>query len=250
LKKYLFFIASFIIVFLFISLQSPKIELRNVLIFTKTAGFRHESIKKGISAIKELGSQNGFAVFHTEDASFFNPSSLKKYQSIIFLNTTGDILNDEEQKNFEQYIQAGGGWVGIHSAADTEYKWPWYGQLVGAYFNGHPKIQNADLNVIEKSHPSTKKLPDLWNRKDEWYNYKFVNSNLNTTIKIDEGSYEGGTNGENHPISWYHNHDGGNAFYTGLGHTTESYQEKLFLDHILGGIFWSMGIEGSNQQIK
>ena len=142
---------------------------------------------------------------------------------------------------FERYIQAGGGWVGIHSATDTEYEWPWYGQLAGAYFNGHPRIQDADLFVVEKSNPGIEFLPDRWSRKDEWYNFRYVNPNVNILIKIDENSYEGGTNGENHPISWYHSYDGGRAFYTAFGHTKETYQEKLFLEHILAGIRWTMG---------
>jgi len=218
----------------------PKKQVKNVLIFTKTAGFRHKSIEQGVATITTLGNKHGFTIYHTEEASFINHRNLKKYDTVIFLNTTGDILNDEQQKQFERYIQSGGGWVGIHSATDTEYKWPWYGQLAGAYFNGHPKIQDADLIVVDKSHPSTKNLQNTWSRKDEWYNFKYVNPNINVLITIDENSYEGGTNGENHPVSWYHTYDGGRAFYTALGHTKESYQEKFFLEHILAGIQWTM----------
>ena len=218
----------------------PKKQVKDVLIFTKTAGFRHKSIEQGVAAIRTLGDKHGFTIHHTEKASFINHQNLKKYDTVIFLNTTGDILNDEQQMDFEHYIQSGGGWVGIHSATDTEYKWPWYGQLAGAYFNGHPRIQDADLIVLDKSHPSIKNLQSIWSRKDEWYNFKYVNPNINVLINIDENSYEGGTNGENHPVSWYHTYDGGRAFYTALGHTIESYQEKFFLEHILAGIQWTM----------
>ena len=222
------------------SCQSIGKEVKNVLIFTKTLGFRHDSIESGIAAIRALGEQNGFKVFHTEDASVINIKKLENYHVVIFLNTSGDILDNEQQKHFKRYIQTGGGWVGIHSATDTEYEWPWYGQLAGAFFNGHPRIQNADLIVTNKSHPTTKNLPDLWSRKDEWYNFRYLNPQINILINIDEDSYEGGTNGENHPISWYHSYEGGRAFYTALGHTKESYSEKLFLGHLLAGILWCM----------
>ncbi len=242
LNKILLFISFLTIMLSTMGFQSSKKQVKNILIFTKTAGYRHKSIDQGVAAIRTLGDKHGFTVFHTEDDSFINPGNLKHYHTVIFLNTTGDILNDEQQMHFERYIQAGGGWVGIHSATDTEYEWPWYGQLAGAYFNGHPRIQDADLIVVDKSHPSTKNLQNIWSRKDEWYNFRYVNPNVNILIKIDEDTYEGGTNGENHPVSWYHSYDGGRAFYTALGHTKESYQEKLFLEHILAGIRWTMGV--------
>ena len=222
------------------SFQSIDKEVKNVLIFTKTLGFRHDSIESGVAAIIALGEQHGFKVFHTEDASVINIRKLENYHVVIFLNTSGDILDNEQQEHFKRYIQTGGGWVGIHSATDTEYEWPWYGQLAGAFFNGHPRIQNADLIVTNKSHPTTKNLPDLWSRKDEWYNFRYLNSQINILINLDEDSFEGGTNGENHPISWYHSYEGGRAFYTALGHTKESYSEKLFLGHLLAGIMWCM----------
>ena len=146
-----------------------------------------------------------------------------------------------QQADFERYIQAGGGFVGVHSAADTEYDWIWYGHLIGAYFNGHPAIQEAEVSVVDKTHLSTKMLPDTWSRTDEWYNYKSLNQNVNKLLNLEEDSYEGGTNGKNHPIAWYHNYDGGRAFYTGGGHTDESYSEDLFLQHLLGGIQYAIG---------
>ena len=223
------------------SFKSSNKQIKNVLIFTKTAGYRHKSIEQGVATIRTLGDKHGFKIYHTEEASFINSKTLKQFHTVIFLNTTGDILNNEQQMHFEHYIQAGGGWVGIHSATDTEYDWVWYGQLAGAYFNGHPKIQVADLIVTDQTHTITKNLKNIWSRKDEWYNFKYVNHNVNILINIDEGSYEGGTNGEYHPISWYHSYDGGRAFYTAMGHTKESYKEKLFLEHILAGIQWTMG---------
>ncbi|MEL6942015.1 MAG: ThuA domain-containing protein, partial [Bacteroidota bacterium] len=168
----------------------------SVLVFSKTAGFRHVSIGAGKKAIAEMGKKYGFAVDSTEDASIMQERKLKKYDVVIFLNTTGDILNPAQQLEFERYIQAGGGFIGIHAAADTEYEWPWYGKLVGAYFNGHPNnpnVREADIHCLDKEHISTKHLPAVWHRNDEWYNYKNINPDINVLLNLDETSYEGGT---------------------------------------------------------
>ena len=237
-KSWLLF---FIVQLIQISCQGQGKQMKNILLFSKTAEFRHDSIEPAIVALKDLGSENNFKVFHTEDGTYFDSVKLKNYHAIIFLNTSGDVLNDDQQIHFKNYIQGGGGWVGIHCATDTETNWPWYGKLAGAYFNGHPEIQKAKLVVVDKSHSSTKMLPDVWIRTDEWYNFKDINQEINILIKIDESSYEGGTNGINHPIAWYHTFNGGRVFYTALGHTKESYSEKLFLQHLLGGIKWASG---------
>lgn len=209
---------------------------QKLLVFTKTEGFRHASIPDGVKAVQKLAAKKKWGTYHTEDASVFTPDSLQAYEAVIFLSTTGDILNEDQQAAFEQYIQQGGGFVGIHAATDTEYDWPWYGKMVGAYFESHPKIQEARLEVMDQSHPSTKSLPKEWVRTDEWYNFKDINPDINVLINLDESSYEGGKNGENHPAAWYHEYDGGRIFYTAGGHTSESYSSKLFLDHIWGGV--------------
>lgn len=212
-----------------------------VLVFTKTAGWRHASIETGAAALQKLGQENGFHVDTTENANLINEKNLKDYAAVIFLNTTGDILDHIQQADFERYIQSGGGFVGIHSAADTEYDWIWYGRMIGGYFNGHPKIQDAKIKVLDKNHPSTAMLPDTWDRTDEWYNYQSLRSEIKPLLNLDETSYEGGTNGKHHPIAWYHEYDGGRAFYTGGGHTNECYSEPLFLQHLLGGIKYAIG---------
>ncbi len=222
--------------FLCFAPSTPK-----VLIFTKTAGFHHASIPVGVAAILKLGQENNFAVDTTSDAAMINENNLKKYDAVIFLSTTGPLLNSNERNDFERYIQAGGGFVGIHAAADAEYDWHWYGRLVGGYFVSHPAQQEAVLHVVDKTHISTKHLPDEWKRKDEWYNYKELNKDIHVLITIDENSYKGGINGAVHPMAWYHNFDGGRAWYTELGHTDESYSDPLYLKHILGGILWSIG---------
>jgi len=211
-----------------------------VLVFSRTAGYRHDSIPAGIAAIRGLGLQHRFAVDATEGPEIFSDDALAKYRAIVFLNTTGTILNAEQHAAFERFIRRGGGFVGIHSASDTEYKWPWYGKLVGAYFRSHPAIQPAALKVTEPSHPSTTHLPRTWTRTDEWYNFRNPpGAEVTLLVRIDESSYQGGTMGADHPMTWCHSYDGGRAWYTALGHTIESYSDPVFLQHVWGGIAWS-----------
>jgi type 1 glutamine amidotransferase len=212
-----------------------------VLVFSKTKGFRHESIGVGKTALHKLGTDNNFDVDTTENADAFTGENLKKYKAVVFLSTTGDALNDAQQSAFEEYIRGGNGYVGIHAATDTEYEWPWYNKLVGAYFESHPKQQNAVLQVVNKTHPSTSFLPNRWQRYDEWYNFKNFNPDVKVLLKLDETSYQGGNMNNNHPMAWYHAYDGGRAFYTALGHTDASYSEPLFLRHVLAGIQYAMG---------
>ncbi|MGV3640556.1 MAG: ThuA domain-containing protein [Adhaeribacter sp.] len=212
-----------------------------ILVFSKTAGFKHASIPVGLAALQKLGQDNNFRVDTTKNAAYFTEDSLKNYQAVVFLSTTMNVLNDRQQVAFERYIQAGGGFAGIHAAADTEYDWPWYNKLVGAQFLSHPHNQTATIVVSDKSHPATAALPDKWTRLDEWYNYKSIYPNIKVLATLDETTYEGGQNGAKHPIIWHHEFDGGRAFYTGLGHTNESYSDPVFLGHVLGGIRYAMG---------
>ncbi|MDB5247752.1 MAG: ThuA protein [Segetibacter sp.] len=215
---------------------------KKILVFSKTAGFRHHSaIQSGKKAILQLGSTNKFAVDTTENAQVFTPENLKQYTAVVFLCTTGNIFNDEQQEAFQKFIQAGGGFVGLHSAADTEYDWPWFGELNGAYFKSHPKQQEAVFNIVDANNIATAHLPKVWKRFDELYNFKWIGSDLHFLITIDENSYTGGGNGEFHPMSWYHAFDGGRAFYTALGHDNKSYEDPLYLQHVLGGIKYAMG---------
>ncbi|WP_114784552.1 ThuA domain-containing protein [Botryobacter ruber] len=212
-----------------------------ILVFSKTSGYHHDAIATGVDALLKLGRENGFLVDTTTNAAYFQEDSLGRYAAVVFLNTTGDVLDQYQEADFERYIQAGGGYVGIHAAADTEHNWEWYGSLVGAYFENHPKVQEAAMHNRDKQHPATAHLPEVWRKTDEWYNYKNLNREVQVLLTLDETSYEGGKNGEHHPIAWYHNFDGGRAFYTGLGHTEAAYQDKDFLQHLLGGIRYAMG---------
>jgi len=216
----------------------------HVLVFSKTQAFRHESIEAGKRAILKMGKEKGFTVDTTENADIFKEKTLQKYNVIVFLSTTGDALNDAQQIELNRFIQAGGGWVGIHAAADTEYDWPWYGELVGAWFKSHPNdpnVRTARLEVLDKNHPASQDLPDEWEHTDEWYNYQSFADDLTVLINLDESSYEGGENGEEHPITWYHEYDGGRAFYTGLGHTDETFSDDKFLQILWGGIKYASG---------
>ena len=223
-------------------LSSCSKDEKRILVFSKTAEFRHGSIEAGKVALLKMGLENKIKVDTTEDASFFTEDVLKNYSTVVFLNTTGDVLDYPQQADFERYIQAGGGYVGIHAATDTEYDWAWYNKLAGAHFNGHPKIQEAKMNVLEKNHPATAMLDDTWTKTDEWYNFKNIYPEIKVLIDMDESSYEGGTHGEDqHPMAWFHEFDGGRAFYTGMGHTDETFQDSVFLQHLLGGIEYAIG---------
>jgi len=212
-----------------------------VLIFSKTAGFHHAAIAPGIAAIQLLGKQNGFDTDTTTDAANFTYKNLKKYAAVIFLNTTGNVLNEAQQEEFQRYIRSGKGFVGVHAATDTEYAWPWYGQLVGAYFSNHPRVQQAVLQVTAPANVFTQHLPAHWTKTDEWYNFRWISGQIHVVLTIDETSYTGGKNSPVHPISWYQAFEGGRAFTTVLGHTDESYTDPLFLNHLLTGIKYATG---------
>ncbi|HEU0214799.1 MAG TPA: ThuA domain-containing protein, partial [Jiangellaceae bacterium] len=237
--------------------------------FSKTAGFRHSSIDDGHAAIEKLGDDNGFQVDHTEDATAFRDGVLGHYDAVVWLSTTGDVLNDTQQAAFERFIKAGHGYAGIHAAADTEYEWKWYGRLVGAYFLSHPAGtypnggRDGTVVVEDTTDHSTQGLPaPRWPRIDEWYNYKPVNfeqtgnvdysprADVHVLASLDESTYDeaDGSDGvdDDHPISWCKRYDGGRSWYTGMGHTDDSYTEANFLKHILGGIEVAAGTEGSD----
>ncbi|MGN9908791.1 ThuA domain-containing protein [Phytohabitans sp. LJ34] len=209
----------------------------DVLVFSKTAGFRHDSIPAGIQMFRDLGAANSFTVTATEDSNQFNATNLAQFEAVVFLNTTGDVLNATQQTAFENYIRAGGGYVGVHSASDTEYDWPFYGELVGAYFSSHPAIQQATIRVENRAHAATAGLNPAWVRTDEWYNFRTnPRSSARVLSTLDESTYSGGGMGADHPHTWCKTLQGGRSFYTGSGHTQSSYTEAGFRSLVLGGI--------------
>lgn len=216
-----------------------------ILVFSRTVAYRHASIGAGIAALREMASDAGIALTATEDAADFTETNLAGYDAVVFLSTTGDVLGAEQESALEAFVRNGGGFVGVHSASDTEYEWPWYGELVGAYFDSHPPgVLTATLHVVDEDHPSTAEIESPWTRDDEWYDLRDMQPGLSILLEIDETSYK--SPGENpaqepRPIAWYREFDGGRTFYTALGHTSESYDEPAFRAHIWGGITWVLG---------
>ncbi|MFD6041617.1 ThuA domain-containing protein [Streptomyces koyangensis] len=222
---------------------APAAADKKLLVFSKTAGFRHDSIPAGIEALKEIGAENGIEVDATEDAGQFTPEKLAEYDAVTFLSTTGDVLDGDQQKAFEEYVAGGGGYVGVHAAADTEYEWEFYGGLVGAYFDSHPHIQEATVEVEDHDHPATAHLGETWERTDEWYNYGTnPREQARVLATLDESSYEGGNMDGDHPIAWCQTYEGGRSFYTGGGHTVESFAEADFRTHLAGGLKYATGL--------
>lgn len=224
-----------------------QIEGDRVLVFTKTAAFRHASIEPGVEMLRELAAELGVGLDATEEAGAFTVENLARYRAVVFLSTTGDVLNERQQSALRSFINGGGGYMGIHAASDTEYGWPWYGELVGAYFDGHPGnpgVRTGTLLVVDADHPATSSLPDRWVRDDEWYDLRDMQSGLIVLLDIDETSYKTPAESPSpdpRPIAWYRTFDGGRTFYTALGHTVESYSEPLFRAHVRGGLEWVLG---------
>lgn len=226
--------------------EAPGAPVRppSVLVFTKTAGFRHAAIPDAVSAIRQLGAENGFAVVATESADAFRDDVLEPHDAVLFILTTGDVLSPGQQDALTRFVRRGRGFVGVHSAADTEHGWPWYLALLGAEFRSHPDIQPATVRVFDRVHPSTRGLPAVWARTDEWYDFA-ANPRppgfVHVLATVDESSYAGGSMGEDHPIAWCRFYEGGRSWYTAMGHTNESWREPLFLEHLLGGIRFAAG---------
>lgn len=226
-----------------------------VLIFTKTNGFRHQSIGAGVNAIVKAGRERGWDVYNTESGAFFNYDYLSKFKVVVFLSTSGDVLTQEQQNAFERWFKNGGGYVGIHSAADTEHDRPWYDSLLGTHFKDHPILPNgiseAEIITYDRKHPTTQFLPVTWKKKDEWYNYKSDvtgKNNIHVLLMLNEDSYSSWVSttllpskkmGRNHPLSWTNYIAHGRMFYTGMGHTAETFTDKYALAHILAGIEWA-----------
>ncbi|MFK7897965.1 MAG: ThuA domain-containing protein [Myxococcota bacterium] len=243
MKRRLAFPLTLLVAACLLAPASAQSQQARVLVFSKTEGFRHGSISEGLSLIQSLGVANDFAVDATEDASDFTTANLDLYDAVVWLSTTGDVLNATQQTAFEGFIQSGGGYVGIHAATDTEYGWPWYGGLLGgdAWFQNHPSIQEAILDVADPTQNSTAHLPASFAFTDEWYNFQNDPSSLvNVLLTIDETTYNGGTMGSSHPISWQHEYDGGRSWYTAMGHRNQTFQDADFQQHLLGGIEWAV----------
>lgn len=219
------------------------------LLVTTTRGWHHESLHAGVLALKEMGIKNFFDVVLFENPNGFTDKYVQDFQVIIFLNTTGDIFDSAQQKVMERFIQSGKGFVGIHSASDTEYDWDWYNKLVGRMFYIHPAVQSAKLKILDTKFPGLQGFADgrLWT--DEWYQFGPEKvSGLNYVLGVDETTYNAKVQwgekkaegmGQLHPLAWYHDFDGGRSFYTALGHLPTNFSDPAFLNHLYAGIFWA-----------
>ncbi len=224
-----------------------EIEGLGVLVFTKIAGFRHPSIKDGVETLQELGSKNNWTVIQTDNGAAFNESYLSKFDVVIWLSTTWDVLSEAQEEAFQRYIEHGGGYVGIHAASDTEYDWPWYGEtLLGTWFNNHPNfpnVRNADVIIEQPDHPATRGLPAKWNRDDEWYNFKSNprdNPSITVLASLDESSYDAGDGAMgDHPIIWCREINKGRMLYSGLGHTSGAFSDTSYQIHLIGAVHWA-----------
>lgn len=201
-----------------------------VLIITETKGFRHESISSGRDMFEQYAEEWGITVTTSPESDVLLTEDVNGFSFIVLLSTTGDFLDDQEQEVLKQYVLSGGGILGIHAATDAEYDWPWYGTMLGARFENHPQIQEASCTKMGDAYNSG--MPQEWTRTDEWYNFRALEQGNNVLIYLDEHTYDGGTMGANHPISWYRQVGEGRVFYTGMGHTKETYGEPLFIQHI------------------
>jgi uncharacterized protein len=207
-----------------------------LLVYTRTTGYRHDSIPAGIAALRGM---DGYTVDATEDPAAFRHEELNAYAAVVFLSTSGDVLDEAGKEAMKSYVAAGGAWLGIHGASTTEYGWPWFGDLVGARFDQHPPVQSGVITVADKDHPATERLGATWTRTDEWYAFTDnPRPRVRVLLTVDETSYEGGTMGADHPIAWCHERLGGRSFYTALGHTDESFAEPAFLAHLRGALAW------------
>ncbi len=219
--------------------DSPGSQNTRVLVFTRTLAYRHESIADGVALISRLAVANGWRLMRTEEPATFNDASLAEFDVTVWLSTTGDVLDEEQQAAFQRYVESGGGFVGVHAASDTEYDWPWYASLVGAQFSDHPAIQTATLNVEDATHPASAHLATTFSWEDEWYNFREnPRAHVDVLLSVDESSYAGGTMGD-HPIAWTHSVGQGRAFYTALGHSADAYTDPTFVGHLEGAIGWA-----------
>jgi type 1 glutamine amidotransferase len=220
--------------------------LFRALLFVETAGFHHPSIDDGIVMIEALGIGNDFTVDVAETSTVFTEAGLAPYALVVSLSTSGDVFSEPEQAAFQAWVEAGGGWVGIHAAANCEHQWPWYGELLGggAWFDSHPAIQEAEVSVEDFTHPSTRAWPPVFLFTEEWFNFQ-ANPRPEVTVllTLDESTYDPGPGamGADHPIAWYHGLGAGRAWYTGFGHRPETYADPRFADHLLTAILWAAG---------
>ncbi len=215
-----------------------KITAPSILIVTKAQGFSHTSTEAGVKMFQRHAADWKLTITRADETAGYGGTALRAFDIVVLLNCTGDVFNDDAQTGLQDYVRHGGRILGIHACADAEYNWPWYGDMLGGRFADHPAVQEATCTVELTTHPSTQGLPYHWVRTDEWYNLKNLASDNILLVSVNEATYNGGTMGGFHPISWCRDYDGGHVFYTAMGHTDASFSEPNFEAHIKGAMDW------------
>jgi type 1 glutamine amidotransferase len=221
---------------------------RKVLYLTHSAGWKHDVLPLSERILNQLGGRAGaFDVTATQDCSLVSRESLRQYDAVVFY-TTGELpFSDEQKAAFLDFIKAGKGFVGVHSATDTFYKWPEYGELIGGYFDQHPWHQEVTVRVESTDHPATRHLGAAFKIKDEIYQFKnFSRDRAHVLLSLDPGSVDltlpaVHRTDKDFALSWWRNYGRGRVFYTALGHSAEVWQDARFQQHLLGGLLWAMG---------
>ncbi len=215
----------------------------DVLIYTRTAGYRHDSIPHGAATLTELAAGLGLTADVTEDPAAFRTDGLAHRAAVVLLSTTGTVLTDEGRTAFEAYLRAGGALLAVHAAANAEPDWPFYGALLGTRFAGHPEIQPGRVLVEAPAHPATAPLPAAWTWTDEWYDFTSDprSGGVRVLARADESAYRGGTHGADHPLVWSRRIDRGRFLFTALGHAPEAYRDPAFRAHLSGALAWLTG---------
>jgi type 1 glutamine amidotransferase len=226
----------------------------NLLVISKTAGYRHQVIPTGIKTLVEIAQEAKWGVTATEDTSLVTPEFLGHFDVVVFLMTTKAIFTPEEKAAIEAFVKGGKGVITIHTGADTEYEWPWYNRQLGAKFLGHPPAQKARLVIEDRSHPATSFFPAAeWVTTDEWYSFdRDPRPDVHVLISIDESSYNVDDNRwfagakqrmGDHPLVWWTLDGKGRVFQTALGHTEEMWADPLYRAHLKGAIEWTAGLK-------
>jgi len=245
-----FGIAALSLAALCCSLPSIAADKGHVLVYSGSTGFRHESIPAGVEAVKAIATKAGYVVEATEDPEVFTKEKLKAFKAIVFVSTTTDPKKPESEwfvgekrDALQSFLKDGKGIVALHAAGDSHYHWPWYGKMIGGYFERHPKgTPKATVTVVDSKHPATAKLPKTLERVDEWYYYKDFDPTVHVLITVDPATIGDGEADANvNPLVWYHDYGGGRVFYSGLGHTIDNYSEPYIIDLITGGLAWAIG---------
>lgn len=216
-------------------------QQKKVLVFTKTKGYAHASIPAGVRAIQEIGKTLQIGVDTTSNVDDFTEGNLKKYSALVFISTNPGILNDEQKTQMKRFIQAGGGFLGVHGASAGARDWLWYIELVGASFINHPEPKEGLLMRVDADNPASIPFPDHMFWKDEWYNFTKIQDGLHLLLAVDQASYVGGENNRMHPIAWYREFDGGRSFYTALGHFSYHFTDAFFVEHLTEGLKYVVG---------